>query len=126
MSRKILNMVMALTAPMLYKIQVRLPYLFSGSLCVIYTIGFIYLTRRQQKHNAKILTDLFEQTEGVDKEEAKQLVKRYNRMTAASGECLARMAQVAVMTTKRLTKVAGIDMNAIEEDFRAEEEEEEQ
>lgn len=121
MSSVIINMLMALTAPMLYSVHVRLPYLVSGSLCVIYTIGFVAFTRHQQKQNAKILVDLFEQAEGVDKEEAQNLVKRYNRLTVASGECLARMAQVAVMTSQRLTNVA--DMNAIEEEEDVSEEE---
>ena len=116
MSRKIINMVLALISPMLYDINVRLPFLFSGSLCAIYTIGFVYFTRRHQQINAKLLVNLFEQTEGVSKEEAEELVKRYNRLTAASGECLARMTEVAEMTEQRLNALAEIDNDMKEGD----------
>ena len=54
--------------------------------------AFIIYTSRQQKENAKLTTNLFVQKAGFDKEGSTDLVKKYNRLTMATSECMARMA----------------------------------
>ena len=74
-----------------------------GSLCFLWIFmwflprllecAFIIYTSRQQKEkNAKLITNLFVQKAGFDKEGSTDLVKKYNRLTMATSECMARMA----------------------------------
>ena len=87
-----MNVVMAITGPVFYGIFSRLPYIVAGILCVIYSCAFIIYTSRQQKENAKLIADLFVQKAGFDEEGSTDLVKKYNRLTMATSECMARMA----------------------------------
>ena len=76
----------------MYGVFSRLPYLISGSLCVIYAFAFILFTQKQQKDNEKKIAKLLALDKNLDTEEAENLAKKYSRMTMDSKECLARMA----------------------------------
>ena len=93
MLRRIMNVVMAVTGPVFYGILARLPYVVAGGLCVMYSCAFIIYTSRQQRDNSKRITELFAQVGGVEKEECVEIVKKFNRLTMASSECMARMAE---------------------------------
>ena len=96
----------------MYGVFSRLPYLISGSLCVIYAFAFILFTQKQQKDNEKKIAELLALDKDLDTEEAENLAKKYSCMTMDSKECMARMAECTL-------KVMNIDkeeiMDALEE-----------
>ena len=94
MTRKILNVVMSLTGPIMYAVFSRLPYIVSSVLCVMYAVGFIFLTERQKRNNEKLLIELLELNDDLDEDEGKELVAKALRMTVASKEQMARFASL--------------------------------
>jgi len=100
MLRRIMNVVMAVTGPIFYGVFSRLPYIVAGSLCLVYACVFIVYTQKQQKQNAARVAKLFSANTDLDENDAEEMVQRYNRMTMASRECLARMASCTYKVIK--------------------------
>jgi len=96
--RKIITIVISLSGPPAYNVFPRLPYIISGLLCTVFTLGFILFTEIEKKRNRKIIVNLISITEEIDKQEASELSRSYRRMTLASMECMARMGSVILKT----------------------------
>lgn len=101
MAKKCSGVFLSMTAPLMYSVTPKLPYVISGLLCGLYTALFIVVTQRQQRENVKLIAELIAvANEGIDEEEARELVQKFCRMTAASSECTARMAECAMNVYK--------------------------
>jgi len=96
MLRRIVNVIMAVTGPIVYGVFPRLPYLISGSLCLVFSVVFVFGTEAQSRRNAKLVTEMMNSA-GEDEGEA----KNFRRMTLASRECLARISETMLKELKR-------------------------
>eukprot|EP00588_Corethron_pennatum_P004694 CAMPEP_0194298818 /NCGR_PEP_ID=MMETSP0169-20130528/60377_1 /TAXON_ID=218684 /ORGANISM="Corethron pennatum, Strain L29A3" /LENGTH=581 /DNA_ID=CAMNT_0039048851 /DNA_START=114 /DNA_END=1859 /DNA_ORIENTATION=+ len=93
MLRRIVNVIMAVTGPIVFGVFPRLPYLISGSLCLVFSVVFVFGTEAQSRRNAKLVTEMMN---SAGKDEAKQ----FQRMTLASRECLARISSYTMRGAK--------------------------
>jgi len=96
MLRGIVYVIMAATGPIVYGVFPRLPYLISGSLCLVFSVVFVFGTEAQSRRNAKLVTEMMNSA-GEDEGEA----KHFERMTLASRECLARISESWLKESKR-------------------------
>ena len=84
-------------ATVFYGIFTMLPYILSGLICLVYTLTFIWYAEKQQRRNAAIMAKFISLYEGVGEDDALQMSDEYARMTFASRECLASMANVRAL-----------------------------
>eukprot|EP00588_Corethron_pennatum_P023420 CAMPEP_0194338556 /NCGR_PEP_ID=MMETSP0171-20130528/80038_1 /TAXON_ID=218684 /ORGANISM="Corethron pennatum, Strain L29A3" /LENGTH=583 /DNA_ID=CAMNT_0039102739 /DNA_START=163 /DNA_END=1914 /DNA_ORIENTATION=- len=86
MLRRIVNVIMAVTGPIVFGVFPRLPYLITGSLCLVFSVVFVFGTEAQSRRNAKLVIEMMN---SAGKDDAKQ----FRRMSLASRECLARISE---------------------------------
>lgn len=117
--RKILGIVFAVSAPPLYSCQALLPYILSGSLCLLYTVLFIFFTQKQHRENSNVIASAIAAAHAdMDVKDAKDLVREKSiGISVASWECYARLSDAALNTLTAAPATEGDGRGKTKDDY---------